>query len=189
MRSTWPCAGHWLASGERLSDSRLPFIFLACGRALFCEAPGHGRGTGLPVVRARGAHCKTAPHLAMCGALASQWPRRLRFHASPMASPLAPRLCCPRRGNGFANGRVRSRFAGRAPCAHHWQANAPHLVSASQKSARPGAWPVKGKCFAQGLSPAGGSEMAREREVLRTGPFPCRRHSSRAGQPLEAGNS
>jgi len=29
-------------------------------RRIFCEAPGHARGIGLPVVRARGAHCKTA---------------------------------------------------------------------------------------------------------------------------------
>ena len=57
-------------------------------------------------------------------------------------------------------GAPRARPTGR-PMSRTW-------ASAPQKSARPGAWQAKGMCFAQGLSPAGGSEMACERGVLRT---------------------
>ena len=130
------------------------------------EAPGMCEALALPVVRARGAHCKTALRQAGAKHWLCQWlsrlrfyalpmAGRLRFHASPKALPLAPRPCCQRRGNGFANGRVRSRFAGRAPCAPHWQANVPHMGKRSAK-----------KRAARG--------MAGERDVLRTGPFPCR---------------
>ena len=92
---------------------------------------------------------------------------------------------------------VRAPLAGK--CLRAWQ-------SAPQRGARRCARPAKGKCFAQGLSsaggsarpakvkcfaqglsPAGGSAIARESEVLRTGPFPCRRHPLRAAQPQASG--
>ena len=56
--------------------------------------PCHVRSTGYPVVRARGAHGKTAPRLAMCGALAILWCAHRartakRRSAWPCAEPLA----------------------------------------------------------------------------------------------------
>ena len=115
----------------------------------------------------------------MCGALASQWPRRLRFHASPMASPLAV--------SRFANGLAACATAllpkaGQWLC--QWQGAQPFCRARPVRAPLAGQCPAPGKRFAKKRAARG---MARERDVLRTGPFPCRRHSSRAAQPLEGG--
>ena len=60
-------------AGERPCAKHFPFTGHAPGRALFCEAPGHVRGIGLPVGRARGAPCKTAAHPAIGKAIAPPW--------------------------------------------------------------------------------------------------------------------
>ena len=55
-------------------------------------APSHVRSIGFPVVRAQGAHGKTALRLAMCGALAFQLPARplpAAFH-QPLATSHQP---------------------------------------------------------------------------------------------------
>ena len=62
---------------------------------------------GGSVVRARGAHCKTASHLAMCEALAFRWLCRLRFHALPKAGRL-------RHGPAAKGKAIASPFAERA---------------------------------------------------------------------------
>ena len=94
-------------------------------RRIFCEAPGHARSVGLPVVRARGAHCKTAEHPAMREAL-----------ALPVAGPLAV--------SRFANGRTACATA-LLPKARQlfrrWLSAQPFC------RARPVRAPLAGKCF------------------------------------------
>ena len=84
-----------------------------------------GGAFGYPVVRAPGAHGKTAARLATGGALAFRGPGR---------------PCGQRRGNRFGICCARSRFAGRASCAPQWQVNAcaPGKCSAKARGSAPG---------------------------------------------------
>ena len=93
LRSAWPVAQQFTNFGARTGRAR---------QNRFAQAKVGANG--FPFARSLGrTHC--------------QWLRRLRLHAPPMASPPAPWLCGEWQSKRFANGLVRSSFAGRALCA------------------------------------------------------------------------
>ncbi len=162
-------------AGERPCAKHFTFA----GRARLCGAPTRCASICLPVGRARGAPCKTAARSANGKAIAlplttGPWCNRPAFGRRAVVQ--AARLW--ETSSGQATGKpmlrtcqVRSSFAVRAPCAHHWKASGPPMARRfAKKRAATGKGNERKARIAEPFT-AEGPALGNEREARIAKPF------------------